>query len=488
MHGLTDNTLLQQGSFIDGRWLTDTDTFEVHNPANGELLATVANAGTAVATEAVEAAYRAQKAWSALPAAERADKLMAWHDAMLANQEDLARLLTLEQGKPLAEARGEIAYGASYVKWFAGEAVRVYGDTIPAPGGDKRLLVIKQPVGVVGSITPWNFPNAMMVRKAAPALAAGCTFVAKPASETPLSALAVAELARRVGLPDGVFNVVVGTDAAAIGKVLTQHPKIRKFSFTGSTATGRKLLAQCAEGIKRTSMELGGNAPFIVFDDADLDAAIEGLMAAKFRNAGQTCVCSNRVFVQRGVYDAFAEKLTQRVADLVIGDGLVEGTQIGPLITEAAVEKVADLVSQSLAQGANRLGKVTLAPAQQARGHYYPPTVLTGVSNAMAVARNEIFGPVVPLIPFEEEADVIAQANDSEYGLAAYLYSRDIGRVFRVSEALEYGMVAVNEGILSNAAAPFGGVKASGHGREGSKYGLDDYLDIKYLCLGGMDQ
>ncbi|GAA5191369.1 NAD-dependent succinate-semialdehyde dehydrogenase [Ferrimonas gelatinilytica] len=488
MHGLSDNALLQKGSFINGRWEVSADTFEVRNPANGQLLAEISNHGAEAATAAVEAAYQAQKAWAALPAAKRAETLMAWHDEMLAHQEDLARLLTLEQGKPLAEARGEIAYGASYIKWFSEEAVRIYGDTIPAPSGDKRLLVIKQPVGVVGSITPWNFPNAMMVRKAAPALAAGCTFVAKPASETPLSALAVAELARRVGLPDGVFNVVVGTDSAAIGKVLTQHPKISKFSFTGSTATGSKLLAQCAEGIKRTSMELGGNAPFIVFDDADLDAAIEGLMAAKFRNAGQTCVCSNRVFVQQGVYDAFAEKLAKAVAELTVGDGLVEETKIGPLINEAAVEKVSDLVSQSLSQGASRLGSVSLSAEQQARGFYYPPTVLTGVSNAMALARNEIFGPVVPLIPFEDEADAIAQANDSEFGLAAYFYSRDIGRVFRVSEALEYGMVAVNEGILSNAAAPFGGVKASGHGREGSKYGLDDYLDIKYLCLGGMDK
>ncbi|MBY5992216.1 NAD-dependent succinate-semialdehyde dehydrogenase [Ferrimonas balearica] len=484
MQGILDKQLIRKTSFINGQWQDAADTFEVRNPANGQLLAEVGNAGADEATAAVEAAYQAQKAWAATPAAQRAALLMAWHDAMLAHQEDLARLLTLEQGKPLAEAKGEIAYGASYVKWFAEEAVRVYGDTIPAPSADKRVLVVKQPVGVVGSITPWNFPNAMMVRKAAPALAAGCAFVAKPAAETPLSALAVAELAQRVGLPAGLFNVVVGTDAPAIGKVLTQHPHIRKFSFTGSTATGKRLLAQCAEGVKRTSMELGGNAPFIVFDDADLDAAITGLLAAKFRNAGQTCVCSNRIFVHSKVYDAFADKLVSAVAGLGIGDGLAEGTQIGPLISQGAVDKVAELVNQSLAQGAQCRGSAPV-PTE---GHYYPPTVLTGVSNAMAVSRNEIFGPVAPLIPFDDESDVIAQANDSEYGLAAYLYSRDIGRVFRVSEALEYGMVAVNEGILSNAAAPFGGVKASGHGREGSRYGLDDYLDIKYLCLGGMDK
>ncbi|MBY6187716.1 NAD-dependent succinate-semialdehyde dehydrogenase [Marinobacter hydrocarbonoclasticus] len=484
MKGIQDRGLWCTRSFVNGQWLEGQRHFAVHNPANGAWLADVAEAGAEETTAAVEAAYRAQQEWARLPAAQRSKTLMAWHDAMLANIDDLARILTLEQGKPLAEAKGEVAYGASYVKWFAEEAVRVYGDTIPGPGPDKRVLVIKQPVGVVGSITPWNFPNAMMVRKAAPALAAGCAFVAKPAAETPLSALAVAELARRAGLPDGVFNVVVGTDAPAIGQVLTQHPHIRKFSFTGSTATGKRLLAQCAEGVKRTSMELGGNAPFIVFADADLDAAVEGLMLAKFRNAGQTCVCSNRIFVERSVYEAFAQKVRAAVAGLKVGDGLEPETHIGPLISEQAVSKVAELVSASVAEGA-QAEAVTDVPSQ---GHYYPPTVLSGVSNRMAVARNEIFGPVLPLIPFDDEASVIAEANDSEFGLAAYLYSRDIGRVFRVSEALEYGMVAVNDGILSNAAAPFGGMKASGHGREGSKYGLDDYLDIKYLCLGGMDR
>ncbi|MBY5923120.1 NAD-dependent succinate-semialdehyde dehydrogenase [Ferrimonas balearica] len=484
MKGIQDSGLWRTRSFVDGQWLAGTARFTVSNPANGEPLAEVEEAGAAETTQAVEAADRAQRAWAKVPAAQRSTLLMSWHDLMLEHLDDLARILTLEQGKPLAEARGEILYGASYVKWFAEEAVRVYGDTIPGPSPDKRVLVIKQPVGVVGSITPWNFPNAMMVRKAAPALAAGCAFVAKPAAETPLSALAVAELAKRAGFPNGLFNVVVGTDAPAIGQVLTQHPVIRKFSFTGSTATGKRLLAQCAEGVKRTSMELGGNAPFIVFEDADLDEAVKGLMVAKFRNAGQTCVCSNRIFVQRSVYEAFADKVRAAVANLVVGDGLEEGTQIGPLVSQAAVDKVAALVAESEAQGA-KAETVARVPEQ---GHYYPPTVLYHASNAMAAARNEIFGPVLPLIPFDDEASVVAEANDSEFGLAAYLYSRDIGRVFRVSEALEYGMVAVNDGILSNAAAPFGGIKASGHGREGSKYGLDDYLDIKYLCLGGMDR
>ncbi|SHH95524.1 NAD-dependent succinate-semialdehyde dehydrogenase [Ferrimonas marina] len=486
MQGIQDRALIRTGSFIDGQWHQAPQTFTVTNPANGEALAELAQAGRAETEQAVEAAYRAQKAWAAKPAAERARLLMAWHDAMLAAQEDLAGMLTLEQGKPLAEARGEIAYGASYVKWFAEEAVRVYGDTIPAPSADKRLLVVKQPVGVVGSITPWNFPNAMMVRKAAPALAAGCAFVAKPASETPLSALAVAELAQRVGLPDGLFNVVVGTDSQAIGEVLTGHPKIRKFSFTGSTGVGRRLLAQCAEGIKRTSMELGGNAPFIVMADADLDAAVAGLMASKFRNAGQTCVCTNRVLVERPVYQAFTDKLVAALEQLTLGDGTQEGVQVGPLITAKAVAKVEQLVADSLAQGAQLRASLPL-PSSLA-GHFCAPRVLTEVGNAMPIAQEEIFGPVAALIPFEGEAEAIALANDSEYGLAAYLYSRDIGQVFRLSEALEYGMVGINEGILSNAAAPFGGVKASGHGREGSKYGLDDYLDIKYLCLGGMDK
>ncbi|MBY6096425.1 NAD-dependent succinate-semialdehyde dehydrogenase [Ferrimonas balearica] len=484
MKAISDSGLLRQCSFIDGQWLAGDDRFSVDNPANGVPLALVEGAGAELAERAVEAADRAQKLWAKVPAAERSATLMAWHDLMLAHIDDLARLLTLEQGKPLAEAKGEIAYGASYVKWYAEEAVRIYGDTLPGPSSDKRVLVIKQPVGVVGAITPWNFPNAMLVRKAAPALAAGCAFVGKPAAETPLSALAVVELAQRAGLPDGLLNVVVGTDAPGIGRVLTQHPLIRKFSFTGSTATGKILLAQCAEGVKRTSMELGGNAPFIVFDDADLDAAVQGLMVAKFRNAGQTCVCSNRIFVHRAVYDAFAAKVVEAVGQLTVGDGLDAATQIGPLVGPAAVAKVAELVEQSLAQGA-KAKVVGNAPVQ---GYFYPPTVLSGVSNAMAVARNEIFGPVLPLIPFEDEQEVIAQANDSEFGLAAYFYSRDIGRVFRVSEALEYGMVAINDGILSNAAAPFGGIKASGHGREGSKYGLDDYLDIKYLCLGGLDR
>ena len=402
---------------------------------------------------------------------------------MLTHQDELAHLMTLEQGKPLSEAKGEIAYGASYLQWFAEEAKRLYGDTIPAPSADKRIIVQRQPVGVVAAITPWNFPNAMIARKAAAALAAGCTFVVKPAQQTPLSALALAELAHQAGIPPGVFNVVAGADAKAIGEVLTQHPLVAKFSFTGSTAVGKMLTKQCADSGKRVSMELGGNAPFIVFDDADLDAAVDGLMASKFRNAGQTCVCANRILVQRSVYDAFVGTLLARVEALRVGDGLQQETNIGPLIDDKALQKVTELTQSALDDGAALLlgGKPHSAGKQ-----FFQPTVLAGVNAAMAISQQEIFGPVAAIQRFETEQEAIALANDTEFGLAAYFYSRDIGRVFRVAQALQFGMVGINEGIISNAAAPFGGVKQSGYGREGSKYGLDDYTDIKYLCIGGV--
>jgi len=475
--------LLKQGSYINGNWLSHTDTFDVVNPANQQLLTKVAIAGTNEAQQAVQAADSAFTGWAAKPAAERAQLLQSWYQLVMQHQHDLARLLTLEQGKPLSEAKGEIAYGASYLQWFAEEAKRLYGDTIPAPSNDKRIIVQRQPVGVVAAITPWNFPNAMLARKAAAALAAGCTFVVKPAQQTPLSALALAELAHQAGIPAGVFNVVVGTDAKAIGEVFTQHAKVAKFSFTGSTAVGKQLAKQCADSVKRVTMELGGNAPFIVFDDADLDAAVQGLMAAKFRNAGQTCVCANRILVQRGVYQAFADKLAIAVTQLKVGDGLNGDSQIGPLIDGKAVEKVEKLLQSALDDGA----KVLLGGKTHSAGkQFFQPTLLSDVSADMAINNEEIFGPVAPLMAFDTETEAIELANNTEYGLAAYFYSRDIGRVFRVAQALQFGMVGINEGIVSNAAAPFGGIKQSGYGREGSKYGLDDYTDLKYLCLGGL--
>jgi succinate-semialdehyde dehydrogenase/glutarate-semialdehyde dehydrogenase len=483
MQQLSCSSLIRQGSFINGAWQCAKSSFNVTNPANQLLLTQVAIASAADAEKAVMAADAAFARWAALPAAKRAELLQRWYQLVMQHQDDLARLLTLEQGKPLAEAKGEIAYGASYIQWFAEEAKRLYGDTIPAPSADKRIIVQRQPVGVVAAITPWNFPNAMIARKAAAALAAGCTFVVKPAHQTPLSALALAELADQAGIPAGVFNVVVGTDAKAIGEVLTQHPKVAKFSFTGSTKVGKQLIKQCAEGVKRVTMELGGNAPFIVFDDADLDAAVQGLMVSKFRNAGQTCVCANRVLVQRGIAQAFADKLAIAVTQLKVADGLAPGSQIGPLIDNNALEKVVQLQQQALDAGATLLlgGNVDAAGAQ-----FYQPTVLTDVRPDMAIVRQEIFGPVVALQTFDTEQQAIEGANDTEYGLAAYFYSRDIGRAFRVAEALQFGMVGINEGIISNAAAPFGGVKQSGYGREGSHYGLDDYTDLKYLCLGGL--
>jgi succinate-semialdehyde dehydrogenase/glutarate-semialdehyde dehydrogenase len=485
MHGIQDSQLIKTFSYIDGSWHSSESYFNVTNPATGEVLVKVSNAGIVETELAVKAAKTALKAWSAKSANERAALMRNWFNLMIQHQDDLARLLTLEQGKPFAEAKGEIGYGAAFVEWFAEEGKRVYGDTIPAPSGDKRIIVVKQPVGVVASITPWNFPNAMIARKAAAALAAGCTFVVRPATQTPLSALAMAELAERAGIPAGVFNVVVGEDASGMGKVLTQHPDIAKFTFTGSTKIGKLLISQCATTVKKVSMELGGNAPFIVFDDADIDAAVEGAMASKYRNAGQTCVCTNRIFVQNGVLDIFTEKFSAAVAKLSIGNGLTEGVNIGPMISTTAVEGVNKLVTDSVAQGA----KVLLGGQRDGAGdNFYQATILTNVRNDMPIARNEIFGPVSPIIAFEHEDQVIAMANDSEYGLAAYFYARDIGRVWRVAEGLEYGMVGINEGIISNAAAPFGGVKQSGSGREGSKYGLDDYLEIKYLCMGGLNK
>ncbi len=482
--GLRDNKLIKHFSYINGSWHSSNLKISVINPANGVEVAKVSNAGITETNLAVKAAKKALKMWSAKSANERATLLRHWFDLMMQHQDDLGRILTLEQGKPLVEAKGEVAYGASFIEWFAEEGKRVYGDVIPGPSNDKRIIVIKQPVGVVASITPWNFPNAMIARKAAAALAAGCTFVVRPAIQTPLSALAMAELAERAGIPAGVFNVVVGDDAVGMGKVLTQHPDVAKFTFTGSTSVGKMLISQCATTVKKVSMELGGNAPFIVFDDADIDAAVKGALVSKYRNAGQTCVCTNRIFVQKGVLKQFTEKFTEAVAALVIGNGLHNGINIGPMISSSAVNNIDKLVIDSIAAGA----KLILGGKRDEAGeNFYQPTILTNVTNDMPIADNEIFGPVSPIIAFDNDVDVIEMANDTEYGLAAYFYSRDIGRIWRVAEGLEYGMVGINEGLISNVAAPFGGVKESGNGREGSKYGLDDYLEIKYLCMGGLD-
>lgn len=485
MQAVNDTGLVKLSSYIDGSWSDGEQKFDVTNPSNDKVIAQVHNAGVDETELAVLAAKRALPIWSKKSANERSAILRNWFNLMMAAQDDLGRILTLEQGKPLAEAKGEIAYGAAFIEWFAEEGKRVYGDTIPAPSGDKRIVVIKQPVGVVASITPWNFPNAMIARKAAAALAAGCTFVARPSPLTPLSALAMAELAERAGVPAGVFNVVVGEDSVGMGKVLTQHPDVAKFTFTGSTAVGKILMTQTATTVKKVSMELGGNAPFIVFDDADLDAAVQGALISKYRNAGQTCVCTNRILVQKGVAKAFTDKFVTAVEALKMGDGLEAGINVGPMISSEAVAGVQALVDKTVDQG----GVVIKGGKQSSdAGSFYEPTVVANVTNDMALASNEIFGPVTPIITFDTEAEAIEIANDTEYGLAAYFYSRDIGRVWRVGEGLEYGMVGVNEGIISNAAAPFGGVKQSGNGREGSKYGLDDYLEIKYLCMGGIDR
>ena len=485
MHNLNDPQLLKNFSYINGSWHSSASEIAVNNPANGELVAKVSNAGIIETELAVKAAKAAFKKWSAKSANERSVLLRKWFDLMMANQDDLGRILTLEQGKPLAEAKGEIAYGAAFIEWFAEEGKRVYGDTIPAPSGDKRIIVIKQPVGVVAAITPWNFPNAMIARKAAAALASGCTFVVRPATQTPLSALAMAELAERAGIPAGVFNVVVGDDARGMGKVLTEHEDVAKFTFTGSTQVGKLLISQCASTVKKVSMELGGNAPFIVFDDSDIDAAVVGALVSKYRNAGQTCVCTNRILVQEGVLAEFTEKFVAAVKELSLGDGLTEGVTIGPMISAQAVNGVRELIKDSIAQGA----QLVLGDDETHLGDsFLAPTILTGVTNDMPIAKNEIFGPVSPIISFKDESEAIALANDTEFGLASYFYSRDIGRIWRVAEGLDYGMVGINEGIISNAAAPFGGMKQSGNGREGSKYGLDDYLEIKYLCMGGLDK
>lgn len=484
---LKDMGLLKGQGAIDGKWV-DADSgrrFAVTDPATGRHIADVADMGVAETRRAIDAAARALPAWRAKTAKERAAVLRRWFDLIVANTDDLALLMTTEQGKPLAESRGEVAYGASFVEWFAEEGKRAYGDIIPTTGNDRRLLVMKQPIGVCAAITPWNFPIAMITRKVAPALAAGCTVVAKPAEATPLSALALVELANRAGVPPGVFNVVVadGSGAAAIGLELCTNPVVRKVSFTGSTEVGRILLRQCADTVKKLSLELGGNAPFIVFDDADLDAAVEGALASKYRNAGQTCVCANRFYVQDGVYDAFAAKLAAKVSQFKVGAGIEPGVMIGPLIEPAAIEKVKEHVADAIGKGAT----VLLGGKPHALGGlFFEPTVLTGVTASMKVAREETFGPVAPLFRFKDEAEAIAMANDTEFGLAAYFYSRDIGRVFRVAEALESGMVCANSGLLSNEVSPFGGVKQSGLGREGSKYGIDEYLEIKYLCLAGL--
>lgn len=479
---LNDSTLFRQQAFIQGKWCDaeSKKTIEVTNPANAQLLGTVPKMGANETRAAIEAANQALPTWRALTAKERATILRRWFDLMMANQDDLAKLMTLEQGKPLAEAKGEIAYAASFIEWFAEEGKRIYGDTIPGHQADKRLIVIKQPIGVTAAITPWNFPAAMITRKAGPALAAGCTMVLKPASQTPFSALALAELAQRAGIPDGVFNVVTGS-ASEVGNELTGNPLVRKLSFTGSTEIGRQLMQQCAKDIKKVSLELGGNAPFIVFDDADLDKAVEGALASKFRNAGQTCVCANRLYVQDGVYDAFAKKLQAAVEKLKLGDGLAQGVTTGPLIDEKAVAKVKEHIEDALSKGARI---ITGGQPHELGGNFFQPTILVDVPASAKVAKEETFGPLAPLFRFKDEADVVAQANDTEFGLAAYFYARDLSRVFRVGEALEYGIVGINTGIISNEVAPFGGIKASGLGREGSKYGIEDYLEIKYMCIG----
>ncbi|AQZ96683.1 NADP-dependent succinate-semialdehyde dehydrogenase [Halopseudomonas phragmitis] len=481
---LNNPRLFRQLAYIDGQW-SEADNGQllaVRNPANAELLGQVPRMGRAETRRAIAAAERALPGWRALTAKERASRLRRWYELMLANQDDLARLMTLEQGKPLAEARGEVGYAASFLEWFAEEAKRVYGDTIPGHQHDKRILVLKQPIGVTAAITPWNFPSAMITRKVGPALAAGCTMVLKPASQTPFSALALAELAEQAGIPPGVFSVVTGS-AADVGAELTSNPSVRKLSFTGSTEIGRQLLAECAADIKKVSLELGGNAPFIVFEDADLDAAVEGALISKFRNNGQTCVCANRLYIHDQVYDAFVDKLRVAVAGLKIGNGLEPGVTTGPLIDAQALAKVQQHIDDALTRGAQL---VCGGQPHALGGGFFEPTILVDVPADALVAREETFGPLAPLFRFRDEAEVIALANATEYGLASYFYARDLGRVFRVAEALEYGMVGINTGLISTELAPFGGVKSSGLGREGSKYGIDDYLEIKYLCLGGI--
>jgi succinate-semialdehyde dehydrogenase/glutarate-semialdehyde dehydrogenase len=482
---LQDPSLLHQQCYVDGAWI-DADaggTVEVTNPATGEPIGTVPKLGEAETRRAIEAAAAAFPAWAAKTAKERATILRRWHDLMLLNVDDLAVLMTAEQGKPLAEAKGEVAYAAAFIEWFAEEARRVYGDVIPGHQPDKRLIVLRQPIGVVAAITPWNFPAAMITRKAAPALAAGCTFVCKPAMQTPYSALAMAELAHRAGVPKGVFSVVTGS-ATVLGAEMTSNPIVRKLTFTGSTEIGKKLMAQCAGTLKKVSLELGGNAPFIVFEDADLDAAVQGAIASKYRNTGQTCVCANRLLVQEGVYDAFVAKLVEAVRQLRVGDGLKGATEQGPLIDGKAVAKVEEHIADALAKG----GRVALGGKRHALGGtFFEPTIITHVTPKMLVAREETFGPVAPIFSFKDEKQAIQMANDTEFGLASYFYTRDIGRAWRVAERLEYGIVGLNTGLISTEVAPFGGVKESGIGREGSKYGILDFTELKYFCMGGID-
>ena len=483
---LNDSTLLRQQVFIAGEW-ADADSREaisVTNPATGEQIGTVPNCGKAETVRAIAAAEVAQRDWARRPAKERSAILRKLNDLMLANQDDLALIMTTEQGKPLAESKGEIAYAASFIEWFAEEARRVYGDTIPAPQADRRILALKQPVGVTAAITPWNFPTAMLTRKAGPALAAGCSMVVKPATQTPFSALAFAELADRAGLPKGLLSVLTGS-ASQIGGEMTRSPIVRKLTFTGSTEVGRTLMKQSADTIKKLSLELGGNAPFIVFDDADIDAAVEGAMVSKYRNTGQTCVCANRIYVQRGVLEAFTEKLVAKVDALKVGAGTEPGVTQGPLIDDKAVAKIEEHVADAVKKG----GRVLAGGKRHALGgNFYQPTVIGGATPEMLVAHEESFGPLAPIFAFDTEAEAIAAANDTEFGLASYFYSRDIGRIMRVAESLEAGIVGVNTGLISTAEAPFGGVKQSGLGREGSKYGLDDFLEIKYVCLAGLDK
>ncbi|WPC05747.1 NAD-dependent succinate-semialdehyde dehydrogenase [Pseudomonas benzenivorans] len=476
--------LFRQQAYIDGQWCDaqDASTQDIFNPANGALIGRVPNMGSAEAQRAIAAANAAWPAWRARTAKERSAVLKRWHALMLEHADALAEILTLEQGKPLAEAKGEVLYAASFIEWFAEEAKRIYGDTIPSHKGDARIVVSKEPIGVVAAITPWNFPAAMITRKAGPALAAGCPCIVKPAPETPFSALAMAALAEQAGVPAGIFNVITG-DAVAIGGELTASPAVRKLSFTGSTAIGKLLMAQCADTLKKVSLELGGNAPFIVFDDADLERAVEGALIAKYRNAGQTCVCVNRFLVQEGIYEAFVTRLAERVAEFKVGDGFASGVTQGPLINERAVAKVEDHVQDALGKGARLL----CGGERHALGHgFFQPTVLADLSLEMKVAREETFGPLAAVFRFSGEAEAVQLANDTEYGLAAYCYTRDLGRAWRMSEALEYGMVGINEGLISTEVAPFGGVKASGLGREGSKYGIEDYLEIKYTLMGGL--
>ena len=482
---LHDPSLFRQACYIDGKWIEPTagEVINVDNPATGEIIGQVPRMGTAQVRQAIDAAARAFPAWRKRTAKDRAAVLRRWFDLVIANQEDLAQLMTLEQGRVLTESRGEIAYAASFIEWFGEEAKRVYGDTIPPHQADKRIVVIKEPVGVVACITPWNFPAAMITRKAGPALAAGCTVVIKPASQTPFSALALAELAERAGVPKGVLNVITGK-ASEIGAELASNPTVRKLSFTGSTEIGKLLMSQCSSTVKKLSLELGGNAPFIVFDDADLDAAVEGAVASKYRNTGQTCVCTNRFLVQEGIYDAFAAKLTTAVKALKVARGVEPGAAQGPLIDDNAVKKVEEHIHDATSKGA----KVLIGGQRhELGGRFFEPTILTGVTPAMAIAKEETFGPVAPLFQFKTEAEAIAIANDTQFGLAAYFYGRDVARVWRVAEALEYGIVGINTGLISTEVAPFGGVKESGLGREGSKYGIDEYLEIKYLCFGGIN-